>query len=620
MERRRRIGNFVKRVLAGAAFVVAAAFFWGTTEAILDYFWAPWGTWWGERVLASAFARSVFYLVAVAAAAIVATACAAALRLRAKGRRPNSGRRWAGAAATAAVFASNAGWLIIGLAPKNQIKIASLLLDTKKPGPFFIYWAFFIAAGVALAVLLGVKITPRRWWRRAGAYARAFGVVGFAVVTVIHFLAPVVRPVPRGPNILLITLDAWRADAFRPAVMPKLSAFARENAVVYRRAWTCAPWTLPAVAALFVSDYPYAYRSWVRPREEGHVKLARALRDAGYDTGALVGNATLDYGTAFAEGFDHFTFWDWSPVLRAIRYYNTNWYCEALRDALHLRRPLESDTSAALTSRARDFISAPRRRPYFLWVHYLDPHWPYAPPAGYYAPADEKFMKEDSYRLKERVGPQHRLYEGECAHLDDLLTPLFARARAAGPTVIILTTDHGEEFWEHKTYGHGVSVYEPVVRVPLIVAVPGEKPGECFEPVSHLDVAPTIIRIAGVPAPKTMVGAPLPSPTAPPARKFIFVGSGFTARPDYNPPPEDAVILWPWKLILTHDAMDAPGEYYNLEDDPGEQHPLPEDARAALLRQKLKNWKAALESNRSGATTPLEAVDAADLKALGYIR
>ena len=250
----------------------------------------------------------------------------------------------------------------------------------------------------------------------------------------------------------------------------------------------------------------------------------------------------------------------------------------------------------------------------------MDSHAPYEPPPGYYDPADEKYIKDRRPHLKARADAYHRLYEGECAFLDDLVAQVLNAIREPDNTAVIVTSDHGEEFWEHYTYGHGKSVYETVTRVPLIVAVPGEAPAVNDTPTSLIDLAPTFLHLAGVDVPADMPGRPLGATRRERQDKLIFIGSNYTDRKDYRPPRRDAVILWPWKLSLEHRKMKAPGEYFNLAEDPGERNPLPEDDVANALRKKLRKWKMAVKPKGEGPGKAADFADAADLRALGYVR
>lgn len=618
------ITKILKIVVTGAAFVVATAFFWGTLEAVCNYFWHPAGTWWGDVVYESAYRRAVFYVFALgvisAAAAAAALAVSCVVKFLTGKWLLAKARGWGAAAAVAALITSNVGWLVVGLFRKGKVEIGGLVVNLREPAPFFEYWLAFVVLGTGLALLLARYAAPKRWWRTAGKVLLPVGVAGFALAVAAHFAVPALRPVPRGPDILFVILDAWRADAFRPDLMPKLWSYAEKNAVVYERVWACAPWTYPSMAACFTGHYPDATRLWPRPARDLHRTAASYLRAAGYDTGAVVGNVVLEHYTPITTGFDYFIYWDWRPFLRAIHFYSANWCCAPIREKYFPFKQYRPETSRAVTRLTVAYLAKTRRRPFFLWVHYMDPHEPYKPPPGYYDPADEKYIQDHKPYLKERGEAYHRLYEGECAFLDDLLPQVLEALPHADNTVVIITSDHGEEFWEHYTYSHGKSVYETVTRVPLIVAAPGQPPGEDDTPTSLIDLGPTFLHAAGIKVPEGMPGQPLVAFRRGARDKLIYIGSDYTDRKDYQPPRRDAVILWPRKLSLEHLNMDAPAEYFNLADDAGERNPLPEDVVARALRKKLKKWKKAVKAESPEGATAADFADAAGLRALGYVQ
>jgi choline-sulfatase len=247
----------------------------------------------------------------------------------------------------------------------------------------------------------------------------------------------------------------------------------------------------------------------------------------------------------------------------------------------------------------------------------MDPHNPYAPPPGYYRPADAVHI--DNYRpaVKDLAPAYRRLYDGECRFMDDLLAPTLEKIAANGRAVVILTSDHGEEFWEHKTYEHGKSVYDVVLRVPLIIAAPGEPPAGFNEPVTLLDLGPTVLDLAGVKKPLNMRGESLlRAPAGEP--KLIYVGSKFTESPDYKPERQNCVIWRDWKLILPHDGASSAGEFYDLRVDPEEKEPLSGRRRLArTLRVALAAWK---ETVSAGPAVGVDEDHEAELRALGYMQ
>ncbi|UCH78130.1 MAG: sulfatase [Candidatus Coatesbacteria bacterium] len=599
--------------LAAAAAAAATGFFWGGSEALVNYFWPPRATWHPDRLLESAYGREVFYAAVALAAVLLFGAGRLFIRIIRKREGARSGRRRPGAAvAVAAVAVSNAGWFAASRLGRGALDLGERL-------PFLLWWGAVAALGVGAAVGLVRAVGGRRWWRKTARLLAVVGVVGFVAVAAARWAERTFRPVPHGPNVVIVILDAWRADAFRAGLTPHLHSYAEENAVIYRRAWSCASWTSPAMASLFTGQYYDTHRLRSGPlADDVSPTLAQAFRAAGYDTAALVGNRLLDRFSPIVDGFDDYRYWHWSPLLRALGFYHTNWYGPAMRTLLQQR--LSPATSRELTVQFGRYLKRKHRRPYFLWVHYMDPHTPYSPPAGYYLPGDERYIREYYPKMKSRRFAHHRLYEGECAFVDDLLEPMILPTLAADDnTIVVITSDHGEEFWEHGNFDHGKSVYEPAVRVPLIISVPGVAPARLATPVSHVDLAPTLLSLAGLEIPAAMQGRPFPVALGPEAGTPVFVGSPFTP-PRSRETRADALVAWPYKFIVNHEDMSRGGDLYDLAADAGERHPLSHNETTSLLRVRIQRWKHDTESRRPSVLPEAEGASEADLRALGYIQ
>ncbi len=612
------MARILRRILSWAAFAAAVAFFWGAAEAFINYRWPPKGVWRTDLWLPSTYNRVIFYAAAVA----VITLLAVGLKALIERRWPGGPGRWSGAIAVAAVVAVNAGWLTLGLINSYELNVGLFKLDIQERAPFFGYWGFFALAAAAMAVGLAFALGRRRWARKTGRYLRAAGAALFLAVVVTYHAAQMVRPRAAGPNIILIVLDAWRADALRPDLMPNLYSFSREKALFFERAWTNGTWTLPAMATAFTGQYHDTHRLRQHPdSDRRNPTLAQILYEAGYETTAFSANRILNRQSPMVDGFENFYFPGWNPVLSSVRFYETNWYGPAVRDLMH-GKPTYRD-SLILTRKLASYAGRRHKRPYFLWVHYVDPHGPYKPPPGYYDPADEKYIQD--YRPCNR-GLRHaykRLYDGECIFMDDLLGEVVPELASRPRTVVAITTDHGEEFWEHRkyTYGHGKSVYDTLVRIPLIISLPDREAAVVRTPVSLVDLAPTFLTLAGREPPPTMQGRPFLTPAGAVIHdegRPVFIGSfSFKLRAN-KPERRDAVIIWPYKLILFHQKPGRRGEYYNLAADPGEKHQLPPDDNAKRLRGALRAWRAEV---KRGYTRPdLGDAAAPDLRALGYIQ
>jgi arylsulfatase A-like enzyme len=618
--------SFMKKVLGivggWASFVLATAFAWGLAEAALNHWYPPKFVWHPDLFIGGAYGRVLFYACVVGAVALAAAACQGITRLLRRRPFDPGRRRWGWAAACGAIVAFNGGWFAFGRLKELTLMMPWGVLELTKLAGFIPFWFPFLAAGAIVTVILGLTFGKAPWRRRAGRIVRVLGTAGFLAVVAGYGGWRELRPVPRGPNIVLIVLDAWRADAFRPDLMPSLNAYAERNALVFERTWTNGTWTYPAMSVVFTGQYPDTIQGRTRPKADYYSPtLAQILRNAGYDTSALVANRLLDRHDPITDGFEDFFFTEWKPWLAAIGFYHTNWYNAATRKRLLAAEP-DSTDSVLLTARLNAYISRPHRRPYFLWVHYMDPHAPYQPPARYILPRDRRFALDFDRSDSQRRGANHRLYEGECRFVDDLLRPVLPKLAADRRTLTVVTADHGEEFWEHgpHLYEHGKSVYDTLLRIPLVVGIPGGRPGRVDTPVSLVGLTPSLLTVAGRPVPNVMQGDPFLDGAGRVSTRGapIFVGSSFFFMGNEIPPRKDAVVRWPRKFTVEHARLDGPGEYYDLAVDPDERYPLPGDAASEELRAELKAWQRRVQSDRIYAD--FDGLVPADLKALGYVK
>jgi choline-sulfatase len=295
-------------------------------------------------------------------------------------------------------------------------------------------------------------------------------------------------------NILIIVVDTLRADHLgcyggAPRTTPNIDALASQGAR-FSTVVTAAPVTAPSVASLLTSTAPIFHA--VRDNEKFRLSdnlpnMATAFREAGYSTAAFVSSAVLDSRGGFDNGFDHYD----DEMQSAYRAYDKS-YASQAEELRGTQRRADNVTAAAI-----DWLQERgRRRPFMCLVHYFDPHDPYDPPP--------KFKK----------GPTRDPYDGEIAFTDSQIGVLLSGLRGMGlekNTLVVLTADHGEGLGEHSERTHGFFLYDSTVLVPLIVRAPGAiKPGQVFDQqVRTIDLAPTILELAGLDAPSTMQGASL---------------------------------------------------------------------------------------------------------------
>lgn len=278
------------------------------------------------------------------------------------------------------------------------------------------------------------------------------------------------------PNIILISVDALRADrlgsygyARKTPVLDRLAA----DGVRFTYAYTSCPSTRCAIPSLHTGRF--------RPAAETP-SLATQLRAAGYDTGAITCCERFANPEGELAGF------------RTV---------DASADAVRMQRAGQSNGDVVV-NRVQAWLRTSAARPYFLWVHFYEPHSPYEAPAG------PDLGDSDSDR-----------YDREVAYLDTQI----ARLLEEDPTaLVIVTADHGEELSEHGIRFHARSLYNQVIRVPLIIKGPGIAPRVLDTPVSIVDVVPTLLELAGAPTPAGLSGrslAPALHGGAPPTRPIL---------------------------------------------------------------------------------------------------
>jgi arylsulfatase A-like enzyme len=403
---------------------------------------------------------------------------------------------------------------------------------------------------------------------------------------------------PGRPDVVLIVVDTLRADhlgayGYGRPTSPRIDDLARRG-TLFESAWSAAPWTLPSVMTIVTGRHASSHRV-----ENDGLKLgaevptlAETLRARGYATGGFVSHVYVSGLYGFARGFETF-------------------------DDFSLTRPdyrLEAGMEPAadrVTEAALAWLKRQGRRPVFLMVHYFDPHWPYDPPAGYadLFPNDYRGPLDAGYdSISKFIDPLVPLpsdyrrflvdrYDAEVRFVDDQVGRLLDALSAAGRTDrawVVLTADHGEEFKEHGSMGHGRQLYEEAIRVPLIIArtTPAGGGARVAEPVGGVDLFPTIAGLAGgatAPAglqgrslvPLLAAGGSVPGGRAPagaapagPERSLVSETVRLNAY-------RKAVRRGPLKLIQFMD--DNRAELYDLVSDPEERHDLsaarPEERR-----------------------------------------
>ena len=429
------------------------------------------------------------------------------------------------------------------------------------------------------------------------------------------------------PSILLIVVDTLRADhlgiyGYERATSPNIDALARDG-VVFELAQATSSWTLPSMASLLTGWLPSRHGCGVERASDGTIvrrdgrrafnslanevpTLAERLARHGYSTAAFVSNNFLRPTFGLERGFDHYDALyprNAPPVVEAL----TTWFDERSADP----------------------------RPFFVLAHFMDPHLPYAAGGEFRGRFTEGIASEIQLPIK-RLGPLRRMaaegvsdvdrafvtaaYDEEIAFVDAEIGRLLQHLEASGAlenTLVLLTSDHGEELFEHGGFEHGHSMYQELLHVPLIISGAGLKPARIRTPVSLVDVAATLVEATGAAA-WEMTGRSLLScleTAAEPAERALY-SEGNLYGVD-----RQALLAWPKKLNAVSDA----GWLFDLERDPHEMHPLngsgveERDDEAARLGAVLKTvLEAEREQAVEGEMADLDEEMGRQLEELGY--
>ena len=390
------------------------------------------------------------------------------------------------------------------------------------------------------------------------------------------------RPAPAGGaaaplNLLLITLDTFRADRLGPRLTPTLDQLAT-GGLRFTDARTVAPLTLPAHVSIMTGLRPPRHGTRLNGAvyTAGAETLATRLQRAGYRTGAVVGAFVLDRRFGLAAGFDDYD----DEIARD----------PAAMDTLHAERPAGAVVDRAIAMLARRAGPAP----WLQWVHLYDAHAPYTP---------------SPTALSRASGAA---YDGEVAGVDDALARLLAAVAArsdAARTAIVVVGDHGESLGAHDEATHGMLVTEPAIRVPLLLRVPGLAPATRRDAASVVDVAPTVLALAGQAA-ADLDGRNLLAPA--PDDLSSYAESEYPTVAAWA--PVSTVVRGEWKLVIS----DRP-RLFDLAADAEEQRDLAaqEPARARQLTAALQVMRRPVAG--AGDAGTVSADTARQLRALGYV-
>ncbi|MCH2172037.1 sulfatase [Myxococcota bacterium] len=385
-------------------------------------------------------------------------------------------------------------------------------------------------------------------------------------------------PPAKPPNFVVVVVDTLRLDAHRFAggreSMPHTTALAKRG-VSFDNAYSTSSWTLPAMASLWLSQIGSQHRAiaWGSSLQEREPTLVETLSAAGYETAGWTANVLLKEGFGFEQGFDRYE----SVVDLG------NWG----KTKLEL---FPNATATTVNELAQGWLTTrqheKREAPFFLYLHYMEPHTPYRCETSESCRAGAAVLSERLVDGNWNFGPQetrliHGLYGTEVKSFDEALGQWVAFLEEAGLTQntwIVLTADHGELLGEGGHYLHGESLAPAEIRIPLIIAGPGAAPGTVETPVSLIDLAPTLLDLAQIPAPPSFRGRSLvPALDGDPLKPEPVIVELFP-RAGISPRHRLVVIVGPETFV-----MKPNGTLSRIENNAGRARPASRaDLEAAL--------------------------------------
>lgn len=430
-------------------------------------------------------------------------------------------------------------------------------------------------------------------------------------------------------NIVLITIDTLRADhlscyGYERETSPHMDKIAEEG-ILFKNVIAPSSWTAPSMVSLFTSTYPVNHGvvyglQWKRKNKyiqdafsEKLTTLPEILKTHGYTTFGVSSNHNLTADLGFARGFHYFEYAG-----------NAN----------------PADCVNKIVSSWEDKIKGVKK--FFLWVHYMDPHHPYHDRfpwiAQYSSPSLTRtlnFTDTSSRELNRLIptfkeNPQHlsnliALYDSEINYVDSHVGELIQKFELKKNTLLIIASDHGEEFLEHGSIGHAHNLHRETIQVPLIIKLPYSSEKKMVnKPINLIDVVPTMLDILDIEPPEQTVGtAALKKEGLLLFLERMFMGNG---EPEYSFAELNrvlnlkAVISSQWKYI--YDYTNETEQLYNIKSDPGEITNLAdkESDRCIKFKSDLLSWvSGAKKYPVAKQQVQLSNEEEEKLEALGYL-
>jgi arylsulfatase A-like enzyme len=454
-------------------------------------------------------------------------------------------------------------------------------------------------------------------------------------------------PAAGSPNVVVLVVDTLRADrmslyGYARQTSPNIDNIARQG-VTFDNAIATASWTLPSHASLLTGRYPHEHKAETdAPLDAHYATLSEVMRDRGYRTGCFTAN--LYYFSrrgGFDRGFLHFDDYFYSL---GDMFYRTVWgrmFNRFIADRLGWDDFPQGKRAADVNREMLGWVDHDPAKPFFAFLNYFDVHTPYSPPLSYrnkftsssggsaaadkWPPISQEdlniFSNVDPYLYKVLKSPQgfqqaSNAYDDSIAYVDDQVRNLFSELHSRGldkNTIVVITSDHGEELRDHGMVHHRNALYRDLIRVPLIYWEPGVIPAgvRVAKPISAASLPATILNLIGDQSQQIF---PIPSlaqlwqqPGVDPGwpnpiselHRYIFQPHEYPAYSGWL----KAIVAPRWQLVVSEKMSP---ELFDWTADPDEQHNLASDPTSSALADQL-NTELWSEVEPSGAGTKVES-------------
>lgn len=419
---------------------------------------------------------------------------------------------------------------------------------------------------------------------------------------------------PVGPNIVLITIDTLRADRLAAYghernTSPNIDSLA-EKGVLFEKAISQAPWTLPSIVSIFSGLYPseIGTKNINSNMKYETLTLTEYMKNNFYNTIAVISHIVVSKSFGFAQGFDTF-------------------------NQEHIAE-LDEISSEAITQQAIKYLSSMKNDKFFLWLHYFDPHHNYIDHNENNYTMKYNGSLPDNLNIKmlnkiksnldnEDIEYTTDVYDEEIAYTDKQIGVLIEAIEDLGlsdDTVIVLTSDHGEEFMERSRFGHGRTLYQELIHVPLVIYNPHDNQNKGKKIADHVEIrniAKTIIELSGL-SEELFEGLNLLDERTYHSN-HIVISENYGYDQGYR---RETIIYKNWKLISNLD--DQTFELYKIDADGGEKNNLflKDNKEINTQKQKLQAMLSVISDNEltESGEAELSRDDIKQLKALGYIQ